>query len=150
MAAVRIGIIGAGSAIFSMRLVSDICKTDSLMGSEVVLMDIDENRLNAVSFLAQRISDEFDAKIRFSTTTQVDEAISNSDFVINSALVGGHAFLERMRKIGEKHGYQRGIDTQEFNMVSDYYTLTNWNQLSYFLEIAQKMENNGAKNPWLL
>jgi len=150
MAAVRIGIIGAGSAIFSMRLVSDICKTGSLKGSEVVLMDIDEDRLNAVSFLAQRISDEFEAGIRFSTTTQVDEAIANSDFVINSALVGGHAFLERMRKIGEKHGYTRGIDTQEFNMVSDYYTLTNWNQLSYFLEIARKMENNGAKNPWLL
>lgn len=150
MSAVRIGIIGAGSAIFSMRLVSDICKTQNLKGSEVVLMDIDEDRLKAVSFLAQRISDEFDADIRFSTTTNVDKAIANSNFVINSALVGGHSFLEKMRKIGEKHGYTRGIDTQEFNMVSDYYTLTNWNQLSYFLEIAQKMEHNGVKNPWLL
>ena len=150
MSAVRIGIIGAGSAIFSMRLVSDICKTKNLKGSEVVLMDIDEDRLKAVSFLAQRISDEFGADIRFTTTTNVDEAIANSNFVINSALVGGHGFLEKMRKIGEKHGYTRGIDTQEFNMVSDYYTLTNWNQLSYFLEIAQKMENNGTNNPWLL
>ena len=150
MSAVRIGIIGAGSAIFSMRLVSDICKTQNLKGSEVVLMDIDEDRLNAVSFLAQRISDEFDANIHFSTTTILDQAITDSNFVINSALVGGHNFLEKMRKIGEKHGYTRGIDTQEFNMVSDYYTLTNWNQLSYFLEIAQKMEHNGVKNPWLL
>lgn len=150
MSAVRIGIIGAGSAIFSMRLVSDICKTKNLNGSEVVLMDIDEDRLKAVCFLAQRISDEFDGDIHFSTTTNVDQAIGNSDFVINSALIGGHGFLEKMREIGEKHGYIRGIDSQEFNMVSDYYTLTNWNQLSYFLEIAQKMENNGAKNPWLL
>ena len=150
MSAVRIGIIGAGSAIFSMRLVSDICKTANLKDSEVILMDIDEDRLKAVSFLASKISDEFDAGIHFSTTTNVNEAIANANFVINSALVGGHGFLEKMRQIGEKHGYKRGIDTQEFNMVSDYYTLTNWNQLSYFLEIAQKMEHNGVKNPWLL
>lgn len=150
MSAVKIGIIGAGSAVFSMRMVSDLCKIEKLRGSEVVLMDIDQQRLKAVAFLAEKISNEFDADIRFTSTTSVDEAISNSDFVINSALVGGHKFLDDMRAIGEKHGYRRGIDTQEFNMVSDYYTLTNWNQLSYFLEIAKKVENNGAKNPWLL
>lgn len=48
MPAVKIGIIGAGSAVFSLRLVSDLCKTPGLSGSTVTLMDIDEERLDAV------------------------------------------------------------------------------------------------------
>jgi alpha-galactosidase/6-phospho-beta-glucosidase family protein len=45
-----------------------------------------------------------------------------------------------MREIGEKHGYYRGIDSQEFNMVSDYYTFTNYNQLKLSLDIARMVE----------
>lgn len=150
MSAVKIGIIGAGSAVFSMRLVSDLCKTPSLKGSQVILMDVDEERLNAVAFMANKLSEEFDANITFETTLDLDKAITDSNFVINSALVGGHKFLEDTRAIGEKHGYFRGIDTQEFNMVSDYYTFTNWNQQAYFLEIAEKVGNNNQKDAWLL
>ncbi len=149
MAGVRISIIGAGSAVFSVRLANDLCKTKSLSGSTVTLMDIDEGRLNAAYTLASRYARDMKAEVNFEKTTDLEEAISNKDFVINTALVGGHAFLEKIRKIGEKHGYYRGIDTQEFNMVSDYYTLTNWNQLSYFLKIAQGMEKL-SPNAWLL
>lgn len=53
MPAVKIGIIGAGSAVFSLRLVSDLCKTPGLSGSTVTLMDIDEERLDAVLTIAK-------------------------------------------------------------------------------------------------
>lgn len=149
MASVKISIIGAGSAIFSVRLTSDICKTESLAGSVVTLMDVDESRLDTAYELASQYARGMKADIRFKKTTDLEEAISNTDFVINTALVGGHDFLEKMRKIGEKHGYYRGIDTQEFNMVSDYYTLTNWNQLSFFLKIAKMIESL-SPNAWLL
>ncbi|MDD2334852.1 MAG: hypothetical protein PHD38_10655, partial [Mesotoga sp.] len=45
MSAVNISIVGAGSAVFSLRLVSDLCKTIGLHGSTITLMDIDERRL---------------------------------------------------------------------------------------------------------
>ena len=156
LGSLKIGIIGAGSAVFSMRLVSDLVKlvnrenSKRIRGSKVVLMDVDEDRLKAVTILAEKFADEFDADITFDQTTDIDETITDSDFIINTALVGGHKFLESTREIGEKHGYYRGIDTQEFNMVSDYYTLTNWNQLAYFLEIAKKVGHNNKTNPWLL
>ncbi len=149
MANVKISIIGAGSAIFSVRLTSDICKTESLSGSIVTLMDVDKNRLDAAYILASQYAQDMKADIQFKKTMDLEEAISGADFVINTALVGGHNFLEEMRKIGEKHGYYRGIDTQEFNMVSDYYTLTNWNQLSFFLKIAKMMEKL-SPDAWLL
>ncbi len=146
---VRIGIIGAGSAVFSMRVVGDLIRTEELSGSEVVLMDIDRERLDAVEILANRLIDEFGSDLRFKKTTSLEDAINGSDFVINTALVGGHEYLEKVRTIGEKYGYYRGIDAQEFNMVSDYYTISNFNQLSYFVEIAKKIREL-SPHAWLI
>ncbi|ABV33944.1 MULTISPECIES: alpha-glucosidase AglA [Pseudothermotoga] len=149
MAPVKISIIGAGSAVFSMRLVNDLCKTSGLAGSLVSLMDIDEKRLNAVHNLATRYVKELGADLRFEKTTQLEVSLRDADFVINTAMVGGHSYLEKARRIGEKHGYYRGIDTQELNMVSDYYTLSNFNQLKFFVDLAKLMENI-CPNAWLL
>lgn len=49
-----IGIIGAGSAVFSLGLIRDLCLTERLHGSTVRLMDVDEERLRAVGRLCQR------------------------------------------------------------------------------------------------
>ncbi len=146
---VKIGIIGAGSAVFSLRVVSDLIKAGVFNESEVVLMDIDENRLDNVEFLSKRLVEEFGANISFRKTKNLEESIADSSFVINTALVGGHEYLEKVRKIGEKYGYYRGIDAQEFNMVSDYYTISNYNQLKYFVEIAEKVVKL-SKDAWLI
>jgi alpha-galactosidase len=145
----KISIIGAGSAVFSLQLISDLCKTDSLAGSTVCLMDVDPERLENVHFLSTRLVEEFGADLQFHKTTDLEEAVIGADFVINTALAGGHGFLEKVRAIGEKYGYYRGIDAQEFNMVSDYYTLSNWNQLSFFMHLARLIEEK-APNAWLL
>lgn len=146
---IRIGIIGAGSAVFSMRVVGDLIRTEELSGSEVVLMDIDEERLQSVEILANRLIDEFGSDLKFRKTTLLEDAVKDSDFVINTALVGGHEYLEKVRAIGEKYGYYRGIDAQEFNMVSDYYTISNFNQLSYFVKVA-KMISKLSPRAWLI
>ncbi len=149
MSTVKITIIGAGSAVFSMRLVNDLCKTKGLSGSLVCLMDIDQRRLDGVYDLAQRYVKELGADLKFEKTTDLEAALKNSDFVINTALVGGHWYLEKVREISQKHGYYRGIDAQEFNMVSDYYTISNFNQLKFFVDVARLMEKL-CPNAWLL
>ncbi|MCD6545571.1 MAG: alpha-glucosidase/alpha-galactosidase [Thermotogae bacterium] len=149
MPAVKISIIGAGSAAFSLRLVGDLCRTKNLEGSLISLMDIDGNRLNAIYNLATKYVNELGGNVKFEKTTNLEESIKDSDFVINTALVGGHKWMEENRKAGEKHGYYRGIDTQEFNMVSDYNTFTNYYQLKFFLDVAKLIEKI-APNAWLL
>ena len=149
MSGIKLSIIGAGSAIFSLRLVGDFCKTKSLSGSSVSLMDIDEKRLNSVHILATRYAAALGANLKFEKTTDMKRSIEDADFVINTALVGGHGQLDASRKAGEKHGYKRGIDSQEFNMVSDYHTLSNYNQLKYFLDVTHSMEEI-CPNAWLL
>jgi alpha-galactosidase len=105
MSAVKISIIGAGSAAFSLRLVSDLCKAKKLEGSMISLMDIDEGRLNAIYNLATKFVNEVGGNVRFEKTTDLERSVMDSDFVINTALVGGHRWMEENRKAGEKHGY---------------------------------------------
>jgi alpha-galactosidase len=61
---VKISIIGAGSAVFSMRLIQDISLTPSLQGSTVCFMDINEERLNIVYNLARRYAQELKADLK--------------------------------------------------------------------------------------
>ena len=51
--AIKLGVIGAGSAQFSLGLVRDLCLAESLSGSTVTFMDIDEGRLGMVRLKGQ-------------------------------------------------------------------------------------------------
>jgi len=146
MANIKIAFVGAGSVRYTLTLISDLCKVKGLRDSFVSLMDIDEERLDAVYNLARRINNVLGANLRIEKTTDLRSSVEGASFVINTALAraegheDGYVQYEIMREIGEKHGYYRGIDSQEFNMVSDYYTFTNYNQLKLSLDIARMVE----------
>lgn len=152
---IKISIVGAGSVRYTLKLVGDLCRTKGLSGSLVSLMDIDERRLDAVYELAQRYNDELGGNLQFEKSLELDRSLSGADFVINTALAkgeghqDGYVQYEAIREVGEKHGYYRGIDSQEFNMVSDYYTFSNYNQLKLALDIAKAMEKH-CPSAWLL
>ena len=102
---VKISIIGAGSAVFSLGLVKDMCLTQDLAGSVVAFMDIDQGRLDMIHKLAERYAKELGVDVTFEKTSNRREALQDADFVINTALVGGHDHLEEVRRIAGKHGY---------------------------------------------
>ncbi|MEN3008152.1 alpha-glucosidase AglA [Pseudothermotoga sp.] len=140
MKSLKISIVGAGSAVFSMSLVNDLCKLKGFSNSTVVLMDIDVTRLNAVFKLATRYAEETGANLKIEATENLEKALSDCDFVVNTAQVGGSQYIEKVRSLSEKYGYYRGIDAQEFNMVSNYYTISYFNQLKFFVDLAKLME----------
>jgi len=135
--AVRITIIGAGSAQFSGGIVRDLCVNPGLHGSHVVLMDVDQRRMSMVARLAERLSDELGAGLSFSQTTDRAEALQGADFVINTAQVGGHVWTEAQRMMAERHGYYRGA------------RLHNVGQAAFFLEVARDMEQI-CPSAWLI
>ena len=61
--ACKICIIGAGSAIFSLNLIKDICVNEHFKGCTVSLMDINEDRLDAIYGLCTRYASEMNADI---------------------------------------------------------------------------------------
>ena len=105
---VKISIIGAGSAMFSLNLIRDFCLTPNLSGSTISFMDIDEGRLNAAHALCSRYAEEIGIPLTLDKTTDRRRSLEGADFVINTALVAGHDHLRAGWEIARQHGYRMG------------------------------------------
>jgi alpha-galactosidase len=135
---VRISVIGAGSATFSLGLVKDLCLTENLKGSEVSFMDIDAERLDAVTKMAMRYTKEVGSDLRFEQTTIRADSLKDADFVINTAAVQSHYHQRDMRDLVAKHGYYyRGVGLGSFY------------QFRLMLDVARDMEKICPK-AWLI
>lgn len=112
----RIAIIGAGSGMFSLSLVKDICLTPGLKGSTVSFMDIDEGRLEGAFQVCSRYAEEAGADLRLEKTTDRRAALRGADFVINTALSEGHERWREGWSLAMQHGYRFG---GSFHVVHD-------------------------------
>lgn len=130
MKRIKIAIIGAGSAQFSAGIIRDLCVTPSLHDVDITLMDVDAKRLNFILNMSRKLVKELNGDFRFSSTTDLAEALTGADFVINTAQDQGHSWYEAQREIGERHGYYRG------GMLGQIY------QTAFLLEIAQNVEKH--------
>ena len=54
----KIALIGAGSVVFTRRLLQDVVTTPSLVDADVALMDIDSERLELVGKFAAKLVDD--------------------------------------------------------------------------------------------
>ncbi|MEZ0346320.1 MAG: alpha-glucosidase/alpha-galactosidase [Infirmifilum sp.] len=149
MTRVKIAVIGAGSIAWSSKIIHDLLHTPTLLGSEVHLVDIDNDRLKMVKGFASRYASELGADYKFFATTDRRQAIRDADFVVNTAMYGGHGYYEKMRELSEKHGYYRGVNSTEWNMVSDYHTIWGYYQFKLAFDIAKDVEQY-APDAWLL
>jgi len=134
---IKLGVIGAGSATFSIGVIKDICLRESLAGSSVTLMDVDRTRLEPVHKFARRYADELGADVSFEMTEDREAALRDADFVINTAQFGGHAFVENLRAWEEQYGYYRGFCTGA------------WLNLRLMLSVARDMERL-CPDAWLI
>ena len=80
----KITLIGAGSAVFSLSMIKDICLTPNLAGNTICLMDIDEERLENAYKLCKRYAAELGTKLELERTTSREEAMRGADFVVNT------------------------------------------------------------------
>jgi alpha-galactosidase len=124
----KIAFLGAGSHRFARELLIDCCLTPGLADSEIVLVDPDEARLQAVLTFARRYASELGVPLRFLAHTDRTHALPEADFVICSALAGGRAATEADRALLENFGYYRGIGLN-----------TSFRQLQLMLDIARDM-----------
>ena len=134
---VKLTVIGAGSATFSLGLVKDVCLTPNLADSCVTFMDIDEDRLNMIHKLAGRYAEELGVKITLEKTTDRRVALKDADFVINTAMVGGHDYLEEVRQLAKKHGFAGHAGGSSYH------------QFKLMMEVAQDIEKV-CPNAWLI
>jgi alpha-galactosidase len=86
----RIVFIGAGSVEFTKNLLGDILSFPELAGSEIVLHDIDPERLEAAAAMAQWTNEALGARASIFSTLDRRAALEGADYVTNMIQVGGH------------------------------------------------------------
>lgn len=133
----KISIIGAGSAVFSLGLVRDICLTPNIIGWTISFMDINQERLDTIYTLCKRYARELGIELNLEKTSNLEESLDGADFVINSALAAGHERLKEGWSIAYKHGYRFG---GSFHIMHDEAFWINFYQFRLFENIVQKIQ----------
>lgn len=104
----RIALIGAGSAMFGLGAVGDVLKSKHLVGSTIVLNDINPTALKSVTDVARNYVSQHDLPYRIESTTSLNDALKGADFCIISIEVGDrHALWEQDWKIPMQYGFRQ-------------------------------------------
>jgi alpha-galactosidase len=101
--------LGAGSSVFTMRLVGDILKEDTIKKGHIALVDLDEKLLReteeAVKELVAFSGQEFEV------TAHIDykEALPGTDYLFNTIATGGYERWKSDIEVSTKHGVLQSV-----------------------------------------
>ncbi len=84
----KIVLIGAGSVVFTRRLLQDVVTTPSLQGAEIALMDIDTERLDLIRDFGARLVGDSGSGNTITATSDRRAALEGADYVITTIRVG--------------------------------------------------------------
>ena len=105
----KVVIMGAGSHIFSMRLITDILSYPELRDSTITLMDIDEGLLDPITVFAKKLVEQHGFSTQIESTTNRREALEGADYVIVTIRVGGLQPWQADLEIAAKYGIEQAI-----------------------------------------
>lgn len=104
MPELKLVLIGAGSTVFTQRLVADIILAGEAHLWEIALVDIDPVTLDAVSKLVAKMLQAKGADIPVTATTDRRTVLPGADFVVTTIAVGGRKGWQRDIEIPRRHG----------------------------------------------
>jgi len=132
----KIAIIGAGSAVFARRLITDFLIVPSLQGSQIALMDVNPETLKTITAWTEQAIAQGGLPATVQSTTDRREALKGADYVIISIRVGGVEAVFEDFRITSKYGIDHAVgDTMGPGGV--FYFLRNGAEI---VRIAQDME----------
>ena len=136
-------IVGAGSSYTPELLDEMAVRRDSLPVKEIVLYDIDENRLNIMHGVCERFAKKLNLDVSIRATLDLDDALYGADFVDTQIRVGGNAQRVLDEKIPMKYGLVGQETTGAGGMMKAFRTIP------VMLHVAERMEAL-APNGWII
>ena len=103
----KIVFLGGGSTQFTPTLIVDFIHTKELYGSKIVLVDVDEKKLEVTSKLGQRLLEVGGADYKLESTTDRVAALPGADFVIVSVEVNRFPLWKMDKSIPEEFGIEQ-------------------------------------------
>jgi alpha-galactosidase len=132
----KITLIGAGSAVFSKRLLGDCMLTPGLQGFELALYDINEERLRDCERIISNLKLSLGSSCTVKAYSDRKEALRGAKFVINTILVGGDEGVRTDFRIPNKYNLGQTVaDT-----VSIGGLFRNLRTIPVMLDIARDMQ----------
>ena len=104
MAAIRLVYVGGGSTRAPGTVASIVDRWDDFAGSEIVLVDLDADRLAVVERLLRRLVESRGADLRVVSTTELPPALDGADAVLSSFRPGGFDARHLDESIPLRHG----------------------------------------------
>jgi 6-phospho-beta-glucosidase len=104
MAAIRLTYVGGGSTRAPGTVASLIARGEAFAGSELVLVDLDPDRLAIVERLAHRMAAARGVDLRIRSTTDRLEGLADADVVLASFRPGGFEARALDERIPLRHG----------------------------------------------
>ena len=86
----KIVFVGAGSTVFAQNLLTDILSLPDLSHSEIMLYDIDDDRLRTTALVANSIQAQLNTEAVISSSLDLREALDAADYVITMFQIGGY------------------------------------------------------------
>ena len=100
----KLVLIGAGSTVFTQRLVADIILAGEADAWELALVDIDPVTLKAVDRLVAKMLEAKGAAIPVTATTDRRAVLPGADYVVTTIAVGGRMGWQRDIEIPRQYG----------------------------------------------
>lgn len=104
MAAIRLTYIGGGSTRAPGTVASFVERAARFKGSELVLVDLDAERLGVVGEIGRRMARARGADIRITTTTDRAAGLADADVVLTSFRPGGFEARALDERLPPRHG----------------------------------------------
>jgi alpha-galactosidase len=105
----KITFIGAGSVVFTRRLVNDILLSPALQDSTISLMDVDPERLRQAHEIVQNIVERRGVSARVEATTDRRQAVQDADYVVTTFQQGGLDAYKFDIEIPQKYGVEQCV-----------------------------------------
>ena len=86
----KIVFVGAGSTVFAKSLLMDILSMPDLSHSQIMLYDIDEERLGTSAVVANSIQKQLGTSAPISSSLDLKESLEAADYVITMFQIGGY------------------------------------------------------------
>jgi alpha-galactosidase len=106
---IKVAIIGAGSLVFSRRLIQDVLSVPELSDTTLALMDIDEQCLGPFAMLVERDIQANGLSAKVIATTDRRAAIEGADYVVNTTRIGGLDAFQLDIEIPLKYGVDQCV-----------------------------------------
>lgn len=134
--AYKVAVIGAGSFSFGTMTVRDLLEAPEMRGSEIVLVDLDEERLDRMYRLAKRLNETWQGEMKITATTDRREALPGAHIVVGAVERNRYPLWRLDIEIPRKYGCG-DLYGENGGPGGFFHTLR---QVPIILEIAQDIE----------